>query len=110
MLKMGSVVCRSRPLIQFRVQQEFHSVYQNLIFNNHFVIAYGKKHQVPVMGEARSMSETMWAMGKSRQSSTSLCLIPIMLLGVNVHGTSDKLFHFYLQEYMWKKDIGIFFI
>ena len=64
------------------------------------------------MGEARSMSETMAvAMGKSRQCSTSSRLIPIMLLGVNVHGTLDKLFHFYLQEYMWKKkDIGIFFI
>ena len=26
-----------------------------------------------------------------------------MLLGVNVHGKSDKFFDSYLQEYMWKK-------
>ena len=32
------------------------------------------------------------------QCSTFSRLIPIMLLGVNVHGTSDK-----LQEYMWKR-------
>ena len=27
----------------------------------------------------------------------------MVVLPVNVHGTSDKLFDSYLQEYMWKK-------
>ena len=45
-----------------------------------------------------------------RQCSTFSHLIP-MLLCVNVHGTSDKLFDSYMQEYMWKKrHKGIFFI
>ena len=41
--------------------------------------------------------------GSTLEGNVLLSGIPKMLVGVNMHGTSDKLLDSYLQEYMWKK-------